>query len=84
MSHSARKCKKGEPLGFFEHPFCCKKTVTKKLEGDPLKTFKKLRKNVSQSRNNMHEKNVSQGRDSTWQTSKVLINFYAKWRKKLH
>ena len=23
-SHSAEKCKRGDPLGFFEHPFCCK------------------------------------------------------------
>ena len=23
-SHSAEKCKKGDALGFFEHPFCCK------------------------------------------------------------
>ena len=23
-SHSAKKCKWGDPLGFFEHPFCCK------------------------------------------------------------
>ena len=22
--HSAEKCKKGDALGFFEHPFCCK------------------------------------------------------------
>ena len=23
-SHSAEKCKRGDALGFFEHPFCCK------------------------------------------------------------
>ena len=23
-SHSAEKCKTGDALGFFEHPFCCK------------------------------------------------------------
>ena len=23
-SHSVEKCKRGDPLGFFEHPFCCK------------------------------------------------------------
>ena len=23
-SHSAKNCERGDPLGFFDHPFCCK------------------------------------------------------------
>ena len=32
-SHSVEKCKRGDPLGFFEHPFCCK---IEKIEGGPF------------------------------------------------
>ena len=33
---------KEDPLGFFNHPFCCR--LSKKWRGDPLETFKKFRK----------------------------------------
>ena len=42
-SHSAEKCKKGDPLGFFERPFCCK--ISKKIEGrTDWRHFKKFAK----------------------------------------
>ena len=45
-SHSAKKCKRGDALGFFEHPFCCK---ISKIDGrNNLKNFGK--KSVSQCR----------------------------------
>ena len=74
-----KNCKRG-PLGGFEHPFLCK--IEKKLRVDPLETLKKFAKKVSQSRKQPAQKN-DQGRDSNprpsaWQTSKSLINLYAK------
>ena len=40
-SHSAEKCKRGDALGFFEHPFCCK---ISKFDG---RNNKKIRKKIS-------------------------------------
>ena len=45
------------------------------MKGNPLETFKKIAKKVSQSRNNNAQKNFGQRRDSNprpsaWQTSK--------------
>ena len=40
-SHSAKKCKRGDALGFFEHPFCCK---ISKIDG---RNNKKIRKKTS-------------------------------------
>ena len=37
-SHSAEKCKRGDALGFFEHPFCCK---ISKIDGSNKKNFGK-------------------------------------------
>ena len=70
-SHSAKNLKE-DPLGFFEHPFCCK--IEKNRGGTLWRHLKNMRKKVSQSRNNMHKK-FGQGRDSNprlsvWQTSK--------------
>ena len=71
-SHSAEKYKRG-PSGVFEHPFFCK---IEKNEDRAL-WRRKLRKEVSQSRNNMH-KIIDQGRDSNprpsvWQTTKRVV-----------
>ena len=37
-SHSTEKCKRGDALGFFEHPFCCK---ISKIDGRNKKKFRK-------------------------------------------
>ena len=39
-SHSAEKCKRGDPLGFFERSFCSK--ISKKLKGGPFGEIKKI------------------------------------------
>ena len=39
--HSTEKCKRGDALGFFEHPFCCK---ISKIDG---RNNKKIRKKIS-------------------------------------
>ena len=41
-SHSAEKCKRGDPLGFFERPFCCK--ISKKMKGGHFGDIKKFAK----------------------------------------
>ena len=43
-SHSAEKCKRGNTLGFFEHPFCCKISI--KIYGGTLWSNKKIRKRM--------------------------------------
>ena len=58
--------------------------IYEKLRGNFLRHQNDLRKKVSQSLNNM-QNNFGQGRDSNrrplaWQTSKTLINLYAKWQ----
>ena len=53
-SHGAEKCKRGDPLGFFEHPFCCK--ISKKLMGDPLERLKKFGKNEKFEQSHSAEK----------------------------
>ena len=57
-SHSAEKCKRGH-LGVFEHPFSCK---IGKNEGDPLETFKILRKKVTEKK--PAQKIFGHGRDT--------------------
>ena len=74
-----KNCKRG-PLGGFEHPFLCK--IEKKWRVDPLETLKKLRKKSHKAEKTCTKK-FDQGRDSNprpsaWQTSKSLINLYAK------
>ena len=46
------------PLGVFEHPFFWK---IEKTEGVPFGDIKKMRKKVSQSRNNLHKKFLVKG-----------------------
>ena len=75
-----KNCKKG-PLGGFEHPFLCK--IGKKLRVDPLETLKKFAKKSLTKPKKTGTKKFDQGRDSNprpsaWQTSKSLINLYAK------
>ena len=40
--HSAKNCKKGDPLGFFERPFCYE--LSKKLKGGLFGDIKKCEK----------------------------------------
>ena len=42
MSHSAEKCKRGDPFLIYKHAFCCK--ITKKLKGGTLWDIKKFSK----------------------------------------
>ena len=70
---------KGDPLGFFEHQFCCK---VEKIEGGPFGDIKKTAKKVSQSRNNM-QKNFVKGEARTHvllfdRPQKILFKLYAK------
>ena len=44
LSHSAEKCKRGDPLGFFEHPFCSK---ISKIDGGTIKKFREKMKNLN-------------------------------------
>ena len=39
---SAEKCKRRDPLGFFERPFCCK--LSKKIKGGPFGDIEKFAK----------------------------------------
>ena len=53
------------------------------MKGGPFGDIKKIAKKVSQSRKKPAQKKFDQGRDSNprpsaWQTSKRLINLYAK------
>ena len=50
MSHSAEKCKVGDPLGLMNIYSVAK--YQKKLEGDSFETLKKFRKKVAQCRKN--------------------------------
>ena len=83
-SLSAEKCDRGDPLGFFERPFCCKRS--KKLKGRPFGDNKKICEKKSHKAEITCTKKFRQGLDSNsrpsaWQTSKtILINLYAKWQ----
>ena len=48
MSHSAEKCKRGDPLGIFNIYSVAKYQETRK--GDSFETLKNFRKNVAQCR----------------------------------
>ena len=48
MSHSAKKCKRGDPLGFINIYSVAKYKKTRK--GDSFETLKKFRKKVAQCR----------------------------------
>ena len=43
-SHSAEKCKRGDALGFFEHPFCCK---ISKIDGSNKKKISEKKSSLS-------------------------------------
>ena len=43
--HSAEKCKRGDPLGFFDIPLCCK--VSKEMKGGPFGAIQKISKKVA-------------------------------------
>ena len=81
VSHIVPKnCKRG-PLGGFEHPFLCK--IEKKMKGGPFGDIKKLCEKGLTKPKKTCTKKFNQGRDSNprpsaWQTSKSLINLYAK------
>ena len=48
VSRTVPKNVKGDPLEFFEHPFCCK--IEKIERGHPLETLKKLRKSLTKTK----------------------------------
>ena len=48
MSHSAKKCKRGDPLGFINIYYVAKYRKTRK--GDSFETLKNFRKKVAQCR----------------------------------
>ena len=75
-SHSAEKCKKGDPLGFFEQPLCCK---IGKNEGGTFGDIEKVCKKFVQ------KKILVKGETRTHvlllvRPQKSLINLYAKWQ----
>ena len=84
-SNSTEKCKRGDPLGFFEHQFFGK--IDKKRRG--LEDIEKICEKKSHKAEITCTKKLVKGESRTHvlllgRPQKILIILYANWQWKLH